>query len=90
MFDDTEGGEWQLEPDDWWQQEEHMPDDPTVEATQEPVNLEVESVQVALNSRLRRTTRLIFFDDESGGEDMQIGLGDFNLVIGLVDRRAWP
>ena len=40
------------------------------EKTHDPVNAKGESVQAALNSRLRRTTRLTFFDDESGNEDM--------------------
>ena len=54
------------------------------------VNQEGESVQAALNSRLRGTTRLTFFDDESGNEDMQLEPDDFNIVIGLVGRRGWP
>ena len=54
----------------------------------EPVNLVGESVQAALNARLRRTTRLTFFDDESGEEDMQTEPDDFNLVTGMVDRKV--
>ena len=55
-----------------------------------PAPSEGESVPAALNARLRRTTRLTFFDDESGDEDMQIEPDDFDLVTGLVDRRGWP
>ena len=53
-------------------------------------NLDGESVQAALNARLRRTARLTFFDDESGGDEMHIEPADYNLVTGLVDRRGLP
>ena len=65
-----------------------MHDEQACEA-HEVVNLEGESVQAALNAKLRRTTRLTFFDDESGGESMQIEPDDYNLVTGMVDRRGW-
>ena len=58
--------------------------------THEPVNAGGESVQAELNSRLRRTTRLTFFDDESGNEDMLLEPDDFHIVTGLVDKRGWP
>ena len=70
LFDDEEGDDWlQDEPDDWWQQE---PDDPDmhIDVVDGAVNHEGESVQAALNSRLRRSTRMTFFDDESGDEEM--------------------
>ena len=53
-------------------------------------NTDGESVQAALNARLRRTTRLTFFDDESGDDEMHIEPDDYNLVTGLVDRRGLP
>ena len=54
------------------------------------VNHEGEFVQVALNSRFRRSTRMTFFDDESGDAEMQIEPADFNKIVGLVDKRGWP
>ena len=45
-------------------------------------------MQAALNARLRMTTRLTFFDDERGDEEMQLEPDDFNLIAGLVDRRG--
>ena len=90
LFDDEEGDDWlQDEPDDWWQQE---PDDPDmhIDVIDGAVNQEGESVQAALNARLRRTTRLTFFDDESGDDEMQLEPDDFNLITGLVDRRGLP
>ena len=90
LFDDEEGEDWQEEPNDWWQ---HDSDSPNVQPEAEcgdTVNREGESVQAALNARLRRTTRLTFFDDESGEEGMQLEPDDVNLVTGLVDKRGWP
>ena len=89
MFDDAEGDNWQAEPDEWWQQDMEPP------AADEDVPHEMvgpggESLQAALNVRLRRTTRLTFFDDESGEEDLQLEPDDFAIVTGIVDRRGWP
>ena len=70
LFDNEEGEDWQQEPDDWWQQEQDWPA-VQAEADHDAVNHDGESVQAAINSRLRRTTRLTFFDDESGEEDQQ-------------------
>ena len=67
LFDDDEVEDWQQEPDDWWQQGREFSSVPEEEAY-DAVNPEGESVQAALNSRLRRTTKLTFFDDESGEE----------------------
>ena len=81
MFDDEEGDGWlQTEPDDWWQQE---PGDPGMHIGEVDgaVNHEGESVHAALNSRLRRSTRMTFFDDESGDEEMQIEPGDFEKML---------
>ena len=92
MFDDGDGGEWQHEPDDWWHQDpsgHEMHEEQAYEA-HESVNRDGESLQAAVNARLRRTTRLTFFDDESGEEDMQCEPDDYNLVAGLVDKRGWP
>lgn len=47
-------------------------------------------MQAAFNSRLRRSTRMTFFDDESGDEEMQIEPDDFNNIVGLVDKWGWP
>ena len=69
MFDDAEGDDWQIEPDDWWQQDEEPPV-PPVGVAYEATSLEGEYVQAALNARRRRTARLTFFDDESGEEGM--------------------
>ena len=90
MFDDAEGDCWQEEPGDWWHSEggdpsNHMEMEPTIGVDQSG-----ESVQAALNARRRRTTRLTFFDDESGEDGLQLEPDDFNLVTGLVDRRGWP
>ena len=60
------------------------------EEAYDAVSPDGESVQAALNSRLRRTTRLTFFDDESGEEDLQYEPDDYDLVTGMVDRRGWP
>ena len=89
MFDDAEGDNWQTEPDDWWHQDEEAPE-PPADVAYEATSLERESVQAALNARLRRTTRLTFFDVESGAEDMQLEPDDFAIVTGIVDRRGWP
>lgn len=89
MFDDAEGDDWQIEPDDWLQQDEEPPMSP-VDVAYEATSPEGESVQAALNARLRRTTRLRFFDDESGEEGMQLEPDDFAIVTGMVDRRGWP
>ena len=43
-----------------------------------------------MNARLRRLTRLTFFDDESCDEELQIEPDDYNLVTGIVDKRGWP
>ena len=43
-------------------------------------------MQVAMNARLRRTTRLTFFDDESGDDELQFEPDDYNLVTGIVDK----
>ena len=67
MFDDAEGDDWQIEPDDWWHQDEEPPV-PPVDVAYEATSHEGESVQAALNARLRRTARLTFSDDESGEE----------------------
>lgn len=89
MFDDDEGDDWlQLEPDDWWQQEPDDLDMPTDEVDG-AVDQEGESVQAALNSRLKRSTRMVFFDDESGDEEMQQEPDDVNLVACMVDKRGW-
>ena len=90
LFDDEKGDDWlQDEPDDWWQQE---PDDPDThfDAFYGTVNQEGESVQAALHARLRLLTKLTFFDDESGDDEMQLEPDDFNLIKGLVDRRGLP
>jgi len=89
MFDDAEGDNWQSEHDDWWHLDDQAPE-PLAEVTHEATSLGGESVQAAINARLRRTTRLTFFDDESGEEDMQLEPDDFALVTGMVDRRGWP
>ena len=90
MFDDADGGDWQEEPHDWWQNDcEDQSQQPETEQD-ETVNREGESVQAALNARLRRTTRLTFFDDESGEEDIQLEPDDFNRVANLVDKSGWP
>ena len=59
---------------------------PTAEATYP----DGESVQVALNTRLRRTTRLTFFDDESGEDEPQTEPEDYELLAGIVDKRGMP
>ena len=89
LFDDEEGEDWQQKPHDRGQQD---PDCPAVhaEAAYDAVNHDGESVQVAINSRFMRTTRLTFFDDESGEEDQQYEPDDYNLVTGLVDKRGCP
>ena len=90
LIDDDEGDDWlQAEPDDWWQQEFDDPD-VHIDVADGAVNHEGESVQGAINARLRRTTRLTFFDDESGDDEMQLEPQDFNRVTGLVDRQGWP
>ena len=88
MFDDEEGEDWQQEPDDWWQQDLDLPV-VQAEAAYYAVNPDGESVQAALNSRLRRTTWLTLFDGESGEEGLQVEPDDFNLVTCIVDRRGW-
>ena len=47
-------------------------------------------MQAAINARLRRTTRLTFFDDESGDDELHIEPDDYNMVTGLVDKRGLP
>ena len=47
------------------------------------VNQEGESVQAALNSKLRRTTNMTFFDDESGDEEMPLEPDDINFIAAL-------
>ena len=89
MFDDEEGDDWLPESDDWWQQEPDGPD-MHIDQVDNAVNQEGESVHAALNSRLRRSTRMTFFNDESGNEEMQLELDDINLIVELVDRRGWP
>ena len=90
MFDDEEGGERQHEPEDWWHHElnEHDVQEAVTEASYTATNLDGESVQAAINARLRRTTRLTFFDDESGDDEMHIEPDDYNMVTGLVDKRG--
>ena len=92
MFDDEDGGDWQHEPDDWWHHDpsgHELHEEQTHEAY-ESVSFDGESAQAAMNARLRRTTRLTFFDDESGDEALQIEPDDYNLVTGMVARRGWP
>jgi len=92
LFDDDEGEAWEQESDDWWltdverQQVHECSTVPTIEATL----FEGESVQAALNARLRRTARLTFFDDESGEDEPQIEPDDYEQLAGIVDKRGMP
>ena len=78
MFDDEEGGEWQHEPEDWWHNGPSEHDGEGDDWQQEPDNwwqygsndLAGGPVQAAVNARLKMATRLTFFDDENGEDDM--------------------
>ena len=69
---------------------EHDVQEEPADVTHETTNLDGESVQTAINARLGRTTRLTFFDDESGDDEMHIEPDDYNMVTGLVDKRGLP
>ena len=49
-----------------------------------------EDLQAAIDSRLRRSSRLSFFDDEDGDDDAQHEPDDIHVIAGIVDRRGLP
>ena len=93
MLDDEEGDAWfQHEPEDL-----SMPFDEAEEMAHtlghcDPVqaNREGESLRAVLNTRFRRSTRMVFFDDESGQDEMHQEPDDVHLVAGIMDKRGWP
>jgi len=92
LFDDDEGEAWEQESDDWWHAdaERQQVHSSSTMPTAEDTNLEGEAVQAALNTRLRRTTRLTFFDDESGEDEPLTEPEDYELLAGIVDKRGMP
>ena len=50
----------------------------------------IEDVQVAIDSRLRQSPRLTFFDDEEGDDDVQHEPDDIHVITGIMDRRGLP
>lgn len=94
-FGDEEGDDrWLQEQDDCFQQE---PLDGIEAMAQEldheipaQANQEEGDLQAELNARLKRSSRITFFDDECGDNDLQHEPDDIHVIPGIVDRRGLP